>query len=590
MPAEYEYDVFISFSSGDRPWALHLYDSLQAKGFIPFLDQRRLRAGARWEPQLFQSVKQSRHLIILWSDHAKQSKWMDRELTIFQSECYDDTADKAEQRLIFVINLEGQNDELAAYQRVDAGVQATLQAAYPQGIDALDVNLWQETVDKIVDSLDVSDEREPIRLAILTMTGDGLARIDAARTPPRGKSMNAVLADIGIGSKDNLALYYGEERTDWKPFADVPNLRDLLSTLLEEVNRHLDGPTFRLDLIANVLHYGDEQTGWKPLGETPNLQHIATRLLREINHHIGHPPFHLDLIAKALYHGDEQTDWTPFATVPSVQDLLDNLLAKVNERLGEAAFTWDAPTNTLQYNAEPTDWTPFGAVPNIQDLLNSLLDEVNGRLDGAPFRWEAVTNSLYYEDERTPWKPLSDVANIQTILSELLNAVNNRMKEGERRFRWDPVSPEFWSEAEEDMEEDIEAEMHPGLKPLKKHKAVLVIDPLALYEPVVKDRFDLCSDECLSNDEALFLALPPLSLPARTAEMRKLIRLMALRVYKNSFPPVSIRQAEPAQCCTTIGDRMDVQRWLLKMLGIRVKAKGGGNGNGQPYTEHGNVQ
>jgi hypothetical protein len=46
----YQYDVFISFSSTDRPWALELYHALKAKDRNPFLDRERLDGGNRGSP------------------------------------------------------------------------------------------------------------------------------------------------------------------------------------------------------------------------------------------------------------------------------------------------------------------------------------------------------------------------------------------------------------------------------------------------------------------------------------------------------------------------------------------------------------
>src|SRR2546430_738921 len=76
----YEYDVFISYSSKDREWAEKLLNDLKSKGFVPYLDKDRLVSGDDWPKKLVGALKQSQHLIILWSENAaNQPKWVYQE-------------------------------------------------------------------------------------------------------------------------------------------------------------------------------------------------------------------------------------------------------------------------------------------------------------------------------------------------------------------------------------------------------------------------------------------------------------------------------------------------------------------------------
>ena len=81
MPTDpkYEYDVFISYKSEDRPWADKLYSDLQSKGLVPFIDHKRLEAGREWEPQLAVALGRSEHLVVLWSDEADRSSWVRKQ-------------------------------------------------------------------------------------------------------------------------------------------------------------------------------------------------------------------------------------------------------------------------------------------------------------------------------------------------------------------------------------------------------------------------------------------------------------------------------------------------------------------------------
>jgi hypothetical protein len=115
---EYKYDVFISYSSQDRPWALKFADELEARGLAPFIDRQRLEAGKPWEQQLRAALEGSRHLVALWSSRANQSNWVQRELATFDYLINGGAAAAGERRLI-VVNLEEQNFAYTSYQMID---------------------------------------------------------------------------------------------------------------------------------------------------------------------------------------------------------------------------------------------------------------------------------------------------------------------------------------------------------------------------------------------------------------------------------------------------------------------------------------
>ena len=73
------YDVFISYRSSDRAWAMALYDALKLAGWEPFLDQYDLVPGANLETSLAESLQASSSGVILWSSRTKDSKWCERE-------------------------------------------------------------------------------------------------------------------------------------------------------------------------------------------------------------------------------------------------------------------------------------------------------------------------------------------------------------------------------------------------------------------------------------------------------------------------------------------------------------------------------
>jgi hypothetical protein len=73
------YDVFISYRSSDRAWAMALYDALKLAGWEPFLDQYDLVPGANLETSLAERLQASSSGVILWSSRTKDSEWCKRE-------------------------------------------------------------------------------------------------------------------------------------------------------------------------------------------------------------------------------------------------------------------------------------------------------------------------------------------------------------------------------------------------------------------------------------------------------------------------------------------------------------------------------
>jgi hypothetical protein len=73
------YDVFISYRSSDRSWAMSLYDVLKLAGWEAFLDQYDLISGAGLETSLAEALEVSSSGAILWSSHTKDSEWCKRE-------------------------------------------------------------------------------------------------------------------------------------------------------------------------------------------------------------------------------------------------------------------------------------------------------------------------------------------------------------------------------------------------------------------------------------------------------------------------------------------------------------------------------
>ena len=85
------YDLFVSYSSKDRPWAQKLYDDLQAydRRLQIFYDRESIPAGATWRQDLTNAIYNSKHLLFFWSKNADSpnasgTKEVDPEIADFR--------------------------------------------------------------------------------------------------------------------------------------------------------------------------------------------------------------------------------------------------------------------------------------------------------------------------------------------------------------------------------------------------------------------------------------------------------------------------------------------------------------------------
>lgn len=244
----FQYDVFISYSSADRPWAMKLYTDLQARNIRVFLDQNRLDVGKPWEPQLAKAVQGSQHLVVLWSNNADGSQWVRREVSYFENlndpNLFDQQGES--RRYVFIL-LESENRAYSAAQGI--GLLKEINAYQPatpdKGASAVNAGQWQDVVSKLTKAIGDDDPSIPIPLAVLSMTNADLQKLDPAEAQDFGPDLNTLLGNIGIGTRENLLPYYGAQRTDWRPFQDTRNVRQILDNLLVDINKGIAEPQFR---------------------------------------------------------------------------------------------------------------------------------------------------------------------------------------------------------------------------------------------------------------------------------------------------------------------------------------------------------
>lgn len=246
-----DYDVFISYDSLDRPWAKKLEADLEKRGVRCFFDQSRLVKGKKWEPQLLGDLVNSRHFVVLWSDNARQSDWVQSELQSFKSSI--DPKGEGQPKpghLLYAINLQGQNATLAAYQGYDdkgfqeAYDQFVKTQADPGKLDARVQQAWDIMVAEIAAAAKADNPAIPVPVAVLALTTEILKE-----EPPRKPQFDFVheqgvddfLSSLGVEKMSDLSGRYGASPFLWHPFGSPETVEDLLANLLADPQTGING-------------------------------------------------------------------------------------------------------------------------------------------------------------------------------------------------------------------------------------------------------------------------------------------------------------------------------------------------------------
>jgi len=220
----FKHDAFISYNQADLGWAQAVYDGLVAGAPgapPPFFAPGSLRAGDQWEAEVQQALQSSRHLVVLWSDHAKVSDWVTREYMTFYNVASPQK--DASRRLLFV-NLKGANTALTQMQHLTL---PAIQQAYAAGLPAAPAD-FDLLMLKLRQGLDPAMRPLRVPLVILAMTRNEFDQLGADR--------RARMEDDLRVRAHRLAPLYGATRGQWRPFGrDQP-----LDRVLAEAAQRLD--------------------------------------------------------------------------------------------------------------------------------------------------------------------------------------------------------------------------------------------------------------------------------------------------------------------------------------------------------------
>lgn len=72
--------VFLSYASGDRDQVIPCAQTLERLNMKFFQDVVNLKAGDKWEPKLYEYIEKSDLFLLFWSENAKQSEWVMKEV------------------------------------------------------------------------------------------------------------------------------------------------------------------------------------------------------------------------------------------------------------------------------------------------------------------------------------------------------------------------------------------------------------------------------------------------------------------------------------------------------------------------------
>jgi len=87
-----DYDVFISYRSTDRTWAMALFNRLEGAGFKVFIDQRQLLPGEPLANSLQTALGRSKSAVVLISKGWLESKWCQEEGNVLLHRTVEDPA------------------------------------------------------------------------------------------------------------------------------------------------------------------------------------------------------------------------------------------------------------------------------------------------------------------------------------------------------------------------------------------------------------------------------------------------------------------------------------------------------------------
>ena len=247
----YTKDVFISYSSIDKDWAAEFERDLIAHGLSVWRDQSNLTAGTKWEENLMAGVRDSQHLIVLWSKNAAATDWVRRERSNFEAAITPGAGRAQLDRLMIFVTLDDENLAYPGLQLINEIKDAH---AYPGGIANLGPRVRQAVINKIVTAINAvqrQDNSIPVLTAVLAATKTEIENLDSP-------TLDSLVNDLGIANRQALFDHYEPvdpqrpKRTDWRPFGSNDTIATILANQQLGINnRIITDPKFRVEYVGD---------------------------------------------------------------------------------------------------------------------------------------------------------------------------------------------------------------------------------------------------------------------------------------------------------------------------------------------------
>jgi len=231
-----KYDVFISYTSGDRAWAKKLLADLVQLGIDEdkiFFDRDRIDIGDDWREDLRIALKESRCLILLWSQNAEKSKWVTKEANTFDTW----RAEVPDTRYFLQLNLQGRLETNTNLQGIDLLTDHP-KFDFAAGPSRVDPWLWHSAISRLAQKIVRDEDRRGLNLVVLAATKREIEDLsDGKDVPPLGLPP---LKDLWTSvdptfNVTDLKNYYGEERVDWRPFRGTASVVSLLAEMRADI-------------------------------------------------------------------------------------------------------------------------------------------------------------------------------------------------------------------------------------------------------------------------------------------------------------------------------------------------------------------
>ncbi len=160
-----------------------------------------------------------------------------------------------------------------------------------------------------------------------------------------------------------------------------------------------------------------------------------------------------------------------------------------------------------------------------------------------------------YGERRRDWRPFGGDRTLRQIRDELLGKINQLIPG--RSFRWQEVDI---------LKGDLETAKSEAAK-LTSDLAVVLIDPLSLYNQTLYNRFGLFQP-CFQREQSVIMTLAPFNLPSSLSDLRKLVYGASTPLLDFFYEPPVPSERSYYACQLDACDPSEIQRTVRRRLGL----------------------